>query len=162
VDLQQQIYGVLLLIAAILNIRQPKMLALTAVSALYLLVLPLFLQYLFPVNLPDTVIWYWFLAVVELSYLISAIALCCGPASQAIAAICGWNILAHGMGAWAYSHDGPFYYVYPIALVTGEVCQILACLIMAKPCVRVLYLASQKLKIGKNWDGWHQLVGDIG
>lgn len=159
-DLQYTVYAVLLFIAAALNLAQPRMLALTGVTALYLIALPNIVDATFQ-QLPDTVNWYVFLIIVEISYMISAVALRCGLASWAIVAISGWNILAHIMGASAYLSDGPFYYLYPVVLVIGEICQILACLFMSRPVMRLLYVASQKLKIGNRWHGWHRLVGDL-
>jgi hypothetical protein len=161
-DLQYQIYAGLLFTAALLNIRQLNMLALTSVSALYLLVLPLFLEFLYPTEVPDTAAWYGFLIVIEVSYMICAVALRCGLASWAIVAISGWNIVAHTMGAYAYLTDGPFYYLYPVVLTIGEICQLMACLIMSRPIMRLLYVASQKLKIGRTWHGWGEFVGHTG
>jgi hypothetical protein len=145
-ELQYQIYAGLLLFAALLNIRQLPMLALVAVTALYLLVFPSLLSYLYPVEVPDTVYWYGLMGVVELSFLISALSLCCGIASYAIASLSAWNIVAHGLGAWAYLQDGPFYDIYPIALSSGEICQIIATIILAKPSMIVLERVATRLK----------------
>jgi hypothetical protein len=146
VELQYQIYAGLLFLSALLNIRRLDMLALIAVTALYLIIFPAALAALYPTEVPDTVYWYGLMAIVEFSFLISALSLCCGAASYLVATLSGWNIVAHGLGAWAYLHNGPFYDIYPIALTSGEICQVLATIVLSKPIMLLIEKAATRFK----------------
>lgn len=155
-DHQYSIYAGLLVLSALLNLRQPNMLALVAVTALYLLVFPSVLDIMFPAaeDIPQTWMWYIFLAVVELSFAISAIALCCGAASYGMVALSSWIIISHVMGAFAYVSDGPFYDIYPIAQISGEVCQIVLTIVLSGPCMWIMTaLAGKKKKRSRGDNG---------
>lgn len=138
------VYALILGTAVLLNLFQPRMLVLTFLTIFFLLITPY--------ALPDPDLlgsdWYSLLCVLELTFAIAALFIS-APASRAVALMAIYNALANALGSLGLGYAN-----YPYVILTAEICQCLACLVMSRPALMMMARATRKLKIGNKFDGW--------
>lgn len=144
-----------LILAAWLNLFQPRALFLVFLAFVFLILSDKLLPDPSTLTTADQPYWFLLMAMMEALFGICALATCAKQA-PAVAGFCGWNIVGHAIGFYSFTRLGQYDDAYNAMIRAGEISQVVALSLLSRHVMHLV--AWRKNNNEEEQDGGHQFL----